>query len=319
MTTRTGDGLTHSEAVARKAGGQAVFEGVMMRGDARWAVAVRTPTGAIEVLSAELPPLAPRLRNVPLVRGIVALAEALPLGMRALRWSAVHGLGQPERRATPSERVMQVLTIVAVAGAVLTLPAYGTQWLVGGLHNGLVSAVVENVLSIAVLVAYAGAVGRLSSVRRLFENHGAEHKVVGAYEAGVELTPENAARFSTRHVRCGTSLLLVIGVVSGVFYVLLGHHALPGLLASRLAVVPLVAAISTELQMRAAANVHRRWVRALLRPGLALQRLTTREPTLDQLEVAIVALRAANGEELVAVDPVPVAAGGAAVPVAVGA
>jgi uncharacterized protein YqhQ len=290
--------------VARKSGGQAVFEGVMMRGDDRWAVAVRTPTGEIEVLTAELPHFAPRLKKVPLVRGILALAEALPLGMRALRWSAVHGLGQAERKATPLERLVQAVTIVVVVCAVVTIPAYGTSWLVGGLHNGLVSALVENVFSIGILAAYAAAVGRLSAVRRLFENHGAEHKVVAADEAGVELTPENAAVYSTRHIRCGTSLLLVIGVVSGIFYVLLGHHALPGMLASRVAVIPLVAAISTELQMRAAANIHRRWVRVLVRPGLALQRLTTREPSLDQLEVAIVALKAAYGEEIVPATPV---------------
>jgi uncharacterized protein YqhQ len=294
--------------VARKAGGQAVFEGVMMRGDDRWAVAVRTPSGEIEVLTAELPPFAPRLKKVPLLRGILALAEAVPLGMRALKWSATHGLGQPERTATPVERVVQALTIVVVVCAVVTIPAYATDWLVGGLHNGLASGVVENVFSIGILVAYAAAVGRLSAVRRLFENHGAEHKVVAASEAGVELTPENAAAYSTRHIRCGTSLLLVIGVVSGIFYVLLGHHALPGMLASRLAVVPLVAAISTELQLRASANTHRAWVRALVRPGLALQRLTTREPSLEQLEVAIAALQAAYGEQLVlapAAVPVP--------------
>ena len=107
--------------MARKAGGQAVFEGVMMRGDDRWAVAVRTPTGEIEVLTAELPQFAPRLKKVPLLRGILALAEAMPLGARALKWSAVHGLGQTERKATPWERVVQAATIVAVVCAVVTL------------------------------------------------------------------------------------------------------------------------------------------------------------------------------------------------------
>jgi uncharacterized protein YqhQ len=282
--------------VARKAGGQAVFEGVMMRGDDRYAIAVRRPDGDIEVLTADLPTFGRRWQKVPLVRGILALAEAMPLGMRSLKWSAVHGLGQPERKATPVERVTQLVTILVVLAAIVTIPAYGTEWLVGGLDNGLVDAVVENVFSIGILVAYAAAIGRLSAVQRLFENHGAEHKVVAAYEAGVELTPENASVYSTRHVRCGTSLLLVIGAVSGVFYVLLGHQALPGLLASRIAIIPLVAAISAELQMRAAANTHRAWVRALIRPGLALQRVTTREPSREQLEVAIVALQAAYGE-----------------------
>jgi len=267
-----------------------------MRGDDRYAIAVRRPDGDIEVLTATLPTFGRRWQKVPLVRGILALAEAMPLGMRSLKWSAVHGLGQPERKATPVERVVQLVTILVVLAAIVTIPAYATEWLVGGLDNGLVDAVVENVFSIGILVAYAAAIGRLSAVQRLFENHGAEHKVVAAYEAGVELTPENASVFSTRHVRCGTSLLLVIGAVSGVFYVLLGHQALPGLLASRLAIVPLVAAISAELQMRAAANTHRAWVRALIRPGLALQRVTTREPSFEQLEVAIVALKAAYDE-----------------------
>lgn len=267
-----------------------------MRGDDRYAIAVRRPDGGIEVFTAGLPTFGRRWQKVPLVRGILALAEALPLGMRSLKWSAVHGLGEPERKATPVERVAQVVTILVVLAAIVTIPAYATEWLVGGLDNGLVDAVVENVFSIGILVAYAAAIGRLSAVQRLFENHGAEHKVVAAHEAGVELTPENASVFSTRHVRCGTSLLLVIGAVSGVFYVLLGQQALPGLLASRIAVIPLVAAISAELQLRAAANTHRAWVRALIRPGLALQRITTREPSREQLEVAIVALQAAYGE-----------------------
>jgi uncharacterized protein YqhQ len=272
--------------VAGKAGGQAVFEGVMMRGDDRWAVAVRTPAGGIEVMTAPLPIFAVRWKKVPLLRGLLALGEAMPLGARAFKWSAVHGLGQPERVRTPTQRVAKIATVVAVLGMAMTLPVYATARLVGGLHNGLLSAVLENVLSVGVLLGYAAATGRLSAVRTLFENHGAEHKVVAAHEAGVELTAVNALPFSTRHVRCGTSLLLVIGVVAAAMSVL---H-LPALVA-----LPLIAAVSAELQLRASANTHRRWVRTLVRPGLALQRVTTREPSLAQLEVAIVALRAAYG------------------------
>src|SRR3712207_5829752 len=116
--------------MAGKAGGQAVFEGVMMRGDDRWAVAVRRPDGDIEVMSAEVAAIGGRLKKVPLVRGILALATAMPLGMRALRWSAVHGMGQPDRKATPVERVVQVVTIAVVVALVVTLPAYGATWLV---------------------------------------------------------------------------------------------------------------------------------------------------------------------------------------------
>jgi uncharacterized protein YqhQ len=289
--------------MARKAGGQAVFEGVMMRGEDRWAVAVRRPDGDIELMTADLPDVGGPLKKIPLVRGLLALASALPLGMRALKWSAVHGLGQPDRKATLTEKAIQLVTIAVVVAVVVTVPAYGARWLVGGLDSGLALALVENVISIAILLAYVASIGRLQQVRRIFENHGAEHKVVSAYEAGVELTPESCEKFSTRHVRCGTSLLLVIAVVSGIFYVLLGQQALPSLLASRILLIPLVAAISAELQLRAADNTHRRWVRAMLRPGLALQGLTTREPSRAQLEVAIVALRAAYGETISAAQP----------------
>jgi uncharacterized protein YqhQ len=283
--------------MARRAGGQAVFEGVMMRGTDRWAVAVRTPRGDIEVLTAALPELGGRWRKVPFVRGLLTLAEALPLGFRALRWSSVHGLGQRERKATPTERAMSLLMVVLVVGAVVTIPVAAASWLTAFTESALLFNVVEGALSIAVLVAYIAAVGRLDEVRRLFQNHGAEHKVVTAYEEGVPLTPEWANRYSTRHVRCGTSFLLVVGVVSVLFYVLLGRHPLPTLLATRIMIIPLVAAVSAELQIRASENLHRPWVRFLVRPGLALQRLTTREPTMAQLEVAIVALKAALTDE----------------------
>jgi uncharacterized protein YqhQ len=227
----------------------------MMRGDDRYAVAVRLPSGDIEVLAGDIPVLAPRLKKVPLLRGMLALAEALPLGFKAMRWST----------SRSDERTGWRLLIALASSFVLPL-------LVGNLAG--------NVLALAVLVALV----RPARLRTLFQYHGAEHKVVGAYEAGVELTPEQAAPFSIRHVRCGTSLLLVVVVVS---------VALSVVISSGLALVPAVAAVSTELHLRLAANTHRRWVRALLRPGLALQRVTTREPSRDQLEVAIVALQAA--------------------------
>jgi uncharacterized protein YqhQ len=250
--------------MARKAGGQAVLNGVMMRGDDRYAVAVRTPAGDIEVLSGDLVVLAPGLKKVPLLRGILALAEALPLGFKAMRWSSRTDKGAGAR-------------LLAALAAVTVLPLVaGDLW--------------GNALALAALVVAV----RPSRLRRLFQYHGAEHKVVAAFEAGVELTPERAAPFSTRHVRCGTSLLLLVVAVSAVLSIVI---------SSGLALVPAVAAVSTELHLRLAANTDRRWVRALLRPGLALQRVTTREPSADQLEVAIVALRAAYGETISATQP----------------
>ena len=260
-----GEEVSHSTGMG-KVGGQAVFGGVMMRGDDRWAVAVRTPTGEIAVTDGPLPTWGRSWKRVPVVRGVVAIAEAAPLGAKSFAWSASHGLVKPRRR---------IVTIGRVAGLLAALflipPAVTSQWLL------------QNLVSVAVLVGYAALVGRLSMLRTLFEYHGAEHKAVSAYEADVELTPANASVFSTRHLRCGTSLLVTIVVVAWAMSLL---H-LPTLLA-----IPLIAGVAAELQLRAAANVHRAWVRLLVRPGLALQRVTTREPSLDQLEVAIAALQA---------------------------
>ena len=265
-----------------------------MRGPDAWACAVRTPSGEIVVRREPLATASGWVTRVPVVRGLVALAEAMRLGAKALRWSAVTGLGEPDRKATPGERVVQAVVLVAVVAAVTTVPTAVAAWATGA-HDGFLFHAVETVLGLAVLVGYVTAVGRLGQVRRLFENHGAEHKVVSTHEAGLPLTPEMADAFPTRHVRCGTSFLLVIAFVSAVFSVALGHLALPALLASRVLLVPLVAGVSAELQLRASDNLHRRWVRALVRPGLSLQRLTTREPTREQLEVAIAALGAALG------------------------
>lgn len=280
--------------VATKVGGQAVFEGVLMRGPDAWAVAVRAPSGDIVVRREALATSGGLATRIPVVRGLVTLFEAMRLGYKALRWSAVTGLGEPDRKATPWERVVQAVVLVAVLGVVTTVPTAMAAWLTGG-HDGFAFHATETVLGLGVLVGYVTAVGRLGQVRRLFENHGAEHKVVSTYEAGLPLTPQMAEAFPTRHVRCGTSFLLVIAFVSAAFSLALSRLALPALLASRVLMVPLVAGVSAELQLRASDNLHRRWVRALVRPGLSLQRLTTREPNPAQLEVAIAALEAALG------------------------
>jgi uncharacterized protein YqhQ len=276
-----------------------VFGGVMMRSGDRWAVAVRTPGGDIAVHEGAMPTWGRGLQDVPFLRGLVAIARALPLGGRALQWSASHGLVKPRRRST---------TLARLAGLVAVLwfvPPVLTDGLVGGLHSGWVSGVVANLLGVAALVGYAAAVGRFQMLPTLFEYHGAEHKVVAAHEAGVVLTPERATAFSTRHARCGTSLLLSIAVVAFAASLL----RLPAYLS-----FPLVAAVATEAQLQVAAHLDRAWARRLVRPGLALQRLTTREPSPAQLEVAIAALqavvtaRAAQPSSVVAVAVAPATA-----------
>jgi uncharacterized protein YqhQ len=263
--------------VAGKVGGQAVFRGVMLRDERRWAVAVRTPAGEIAVRSEALPTWGGRWKKVPVLRGVVGLATALPVGFRAMRWSRVTGLGAPTGG---------IRALVRIAGALFALffvPPFLTDQLVGGLHNSWLSVIVDNLATIGCLVGLSAMSGHLSDLRMLFEYHGAEHKVVAACEAGVPMTPASVAPFSTRHVRCGTSLLLVIAVVAAV----VSMFELPAIVAA-----PLVLGIAVELQGRAASNLRRPWVRALVRPGLALQRVTTREPSAEQLEVAIAALQA---------------------------
>jgi uncharacterized protein YqhQ len=277
-------------------GGQAVFGGVMMRAGERWAVAVRTPEGDIAVHEGAVPSWGNRLRDVPFLRGLVAIAQALPLGGRALQWSASHGLVKARRRSATVARLAGLVV------AVLFVPPLLAERLLDGveLHNAWVSGVLVNVLSVGVLAGYAAAVGRFQLLPTLFEYHGAEHKVVAAHEAGVELTPANAAGYSTRHARCGTSLLLSIAIVALAATILEPVLSLPAWLS-----FPVVAAVATELQLQVATHLDRRWAQLLVRPGLALQRLTTREPSPAQLEVAIAALQAVVPASVTATAPQP--------------
>jgi uncharacterized protein YqhQ len=256
-----------------RVGGQAVVNGVLLRGEYRWAVAVRRPDGVIAVLDGALPGWLHRARRVPVLRGLVAVATALPTGLRAMAWAA----GQSGTRRGPAS----VLRLLGLLGALLVLPPVLTDRLVAG--DGWPAVVVANAVTVVVVVAYARLVRRGAVVTSLLEYHGAEHKVIAAHEAGAPPTPEAAVSFSTRHPRCGTSLLLPVAVVAAVVSVL----RLPSFV-----VLPVVVGLAAELQIRAAANTHRRFVRRLLAPGLALQRLTTREPSPAQLEVALAALQA---------------------------
>jgi len=266
-------------------GGQAVFEGVMMRGDGRSAVAVRRPDGGIEVRLDDLPTWGRRFERVPVARGVAALAEALPLGFRALTWSAEHGLGQVRTRAPRWwERVFTLLVVAVVIVVGSVAPAVAATWVASSVFGlSVLAPVVETVLGVLGLYVYLRLVGRLGDVVRLFENHGAEHKVVNAFEAGAPLTVESVQRYSTRHVRCGTSFLLVVAVVSAAFFAAVGGSTSPVL---RVLALPLIAGVAAEIQLRLAESRSR----VLTLPGLALQRFTTREPSDAQVEVAIAAL-----------------------------
>jgi uncharacterized protein YqhQ len=290
-------------------GGQAVIEGVMMRGANTWAVAVRKDDGAVEVTVHDVPSWAERYRNLPIVRGVATLGESMSLGYRALTWSANQQV--PEEQQV-SERALGWTVVVAglfFSALFLVIPALAGRD-VGQTFSFMPPHLAEGVLRLVLFVGYLLAISLIPDIRRTFEYHGAEHKTIAAYENGVELTPESAQRFTTAHVRCGTNFLLTVMVVAIGVYTFVPFHSVLMVVASRVVLIPLIAGLSYEVIRLAARNMHRAWVRALMQPGLWLQRLTTRQPSLEQLDVAITSLRAVlSADELVEVESRPVAGG----------
>ena len=280
-------------------GGQAVLEGVMMRGVATWAVAVRRPDGEVEVTTRGTEPWGRRHRILrwPVFRGMVALAESLGIGFRALAISADAQLEEGEEGE--EEEIggfAWVMTIVISMLAAITLfflvPVGLTSIFKEQLGSALLFWLVEGVLRTAIFIGYIVMLSRISDLRRVFEFHGAEHKAISCYEAGDELTPSRAALYSRLHPRCGTSFLLIVMVLAIFVFAPIGLPAWYWLLASRVVGIPLVAGLSYEVIRWAGRNRGRPWVRKVMWPGLMLQNLTTREPDESQLEVAITALEA---------------------------
>jgi uncharacterized protein YqhQ len=274
-------------------GGQAVVEGVMMRGEDAWAVAVRTPEGDIEVELHPAPTWAERYAKVPFLRGVTNLGESMALGVRALTWSANRQQPEEERLSGRAMGVTMAVSLTFFAALFILLPALGARGL-GALLGieGFWFHALEGVMVLGIFLAYLALVGLMPDIKRVFQYHGAEHKAIAAYESGAPLTPESAQRFTTAHVRCGTNFLLTVLVIAILVYSVIGRPALPILVLSRLVLIPVIAGIAYEVIRFAAKRMDRRWVRTAMVPGLTLQRMTTREPSLDQLEVAIASLRA---------------------------
>jgi len=288
----------------RYMGGQAVMEGVMMRGPRSWAVAVRTPDDEIELVVHDAPTWAERWSKVPIVRGVMALAESLSLGFKALAWSADRQLPEEERISPKAMGWTMGISLVFFMGIFLVLPALGTSALGDRLGvEGFWYHLLEGVVRLSIFLGYLVLIGFLPDIKRVFQYHGAEHKAIAAYENGVELKPEVAQQFTTQHVRCGTNFLLTVMVVTIFVYSFVGRPSLPLLVASRILLIPVIAGLAYEVIRFAARHMDKGWVRTLMRPGLGLQRLTTREPTLEQLEVAITSLRAVmTAEQLAEVE-----------------
>jgi uncharacterized protein YqhQ len=304
-------------------GGQAVLEGVMMRGVANWAVAVRKPSaeqlgegelspeqaaeGEIEVSAFPLDSVMKRHRllRLPIVRGVVALGGSMAIGFRALEVSANAQLPPEEAKDGQEGEVGEAqeipravwagTVIVALALAIVLfflIPVGLTSLIKHQLGSSFLFWLVEGLVRTSLFLGYMLLLSRVRDLRRVFEYHGAEHKTISCYEAGLPLTPVNAQRFSRLHPRCGTSFLLVVMIVAIFVFAPIGLPAWYWLMATRILGVPLIAGISFELIKFAGRNRSRSWVRAVMWPGLKLQLLTTREPDLAQLEVSIAALEA---------------------------
>jgi len=275
---------------------------VMMRGRKVAAVAVRNPTGDIvvhqEPLTAAVYTRA--WSRWPFVRGLSLLWDALVLGTRALMWSADVALSEEEEDVQftgPVGWATVGVSLILAMGLFFFVPATIGKWLETTLNASvLTGAIIEGLARLALFLLYLFGIGQMNDIRRVFQYHGAEHKTINAYEAGVELTPPEVARFSVQHPRCGTSFLLVVLVLSIILFAPLHFNFLPGglgyiaRLLSRLLLIPVVAGISYEFLRFTANNQDKAFIRMLTAPGLALQRMTTREPAEDMLECAIAAL-----------------------------
>ena len=270
----------------------------MMRGPRNWAVAVRKPDGEIAQLARSIDPLMARhwALRLPVARGVVALGESLAIGFRALSVSANYAAQEEEQGdEEPAEigRWALAFAFLVAIGFALMIFKVGPALLADLLpiSSGGWFVIVEGVIRVTVFVLYLTVLSFIPSLRRVFQYHAAEHKAINAYEAGEELTPENAQRHSLIHPRCGTAFLLWVMVVSVFVYALLGRPPWYWLITSRIVLLPVIAGIAYELIRFAGKHADNRILMTLLAPGLWLQRLTTREPTLDQLEVSIKALK----------------------------
>ena len=296
--TRMPDGMPVASRDA-PIGGQAVLEGVMMRGVSTWAVAVRKPDGEIELTSEPLVSWAKRHRilRLPVLRGVVALGESLKIGFRALALSANAQLeedehGRKEEIGGWMWGVTIALSIALAIGLFFVVPVGATSLIKDQLGSAWLFWLVEGILRTAIFIAYIVAISRLPDLRRVFEYHGAEHKTISCYEADDRLVPARAELYSRLHPRCGTSFLLIVMVLAIFVFAPIGLPEWYWLVASRILGIPLIAGLSYEVIKWAGRNRRKRWVRALMWPGLMLQNLTTREPDREQLAVAIAALEA---------------------------
>ncbi len=276
-------------------GGQALMEGVLMRGSRTAAAAVRKPDGTIEIIKEDLSGIyLSRIRKIPFLRGLIGLWDSLGLGTHFLTLSAnLQAEKEEEKIDGPAIFLTIAVALLISVGLFFMLPA-----LLGQLSETALtwdpwfSNLLEGIVRLILIILYIWAVGRMKDIKRVFAYHGAEHKTINAFEDGAELTPENVSKYSVEHPRCGTGFLLIVAVVSIFVFTLLGPMSIFWRLATRVLFIPIIIGISYEYMRWTANNMDKKWVRILVTPNLMLQRLTTQEPDLDILEVSITAFNA---------------------------
>ena len=274
-------------------GGQAVVEGVMMRGQKAMVIVVRRPDGDLAINTQPLSTIyTGRMRRAPLIRGIIVLIESLVLGIKSLLYSANVSL-EEEGEEVSGGLVwgMLAVSLVLAVGLFFVAPLFLTRLL--NIGSSLVFNLVDGLIRVTIFIAYLKVMTLVPDIKRVFAYHGAEHKAINAYEAGVPLEVEAVKEYSTAHVRCGTSFLFAVLIISIVVFALIGLHSPWLMVLSRVVLIPVIAAIGYEVIYFGSRHVNNALVRAILSPGLWLQALTTREPDDSQLEVALSALRRA--------------------------
>lgn len=270
-------------------GGQAVVEGVMMRGRDVWAVAVRRPAGDVHVESHDIDSVAKRHRILtrPLIRGVIALGQALAIGFKALSVSTRESVPEDERLSSGQMGLSIAVAALIFLGIFIVLPAVAFRWVGESVDSSILVNALEGVFRVALFLGYLLLIGRTKDIRRVFEYHGAEHKTIAAFEHDEPLVPERVDAYPTLHVRCGTNFLLLVMVITIFVFALFGNPGLWWRIASRIIAIPIIAGIAFELLRLGARFPESRVIHAFMVPGLWLQKITTKPPNRSQIEVAI--------------------------------
>ena len=274
-------------------GGQAVMEGVMMRGQKTVAIVVRRPNGKLAINTKPLSAIyTGRMRRTPFIRGIIVLIESLILGISSLVYSANIALEEEKEKISGGSTWLLMFFSLALAVSLFFLaPLFLTKLLDPYITSSLLFHLVEGFIRLAIFLVYLKLTSLLPDIKRTFAYHGAEHKTIHAYEDGAELETQAIRRYSTAHARCGTAFLLTVLVIAILVFALIGRHTLWLMVLSRVLLLPVIAALGYEATQFGARHMNNGFIRALMVPGLWLQSLTTREPDDSQIEVAMVALK----------------------------